>query len=467
MNAARLSGLLLAAPLAACGREEQQPSPPAAAARPPHILLVVADDLGWADVGFHGGEIATPNLDRLAREGVILDRFYVWPVCTPTRAALLTGRSPIRYGLAYGPLKPWDTHGLPASERILPEYLRAAGYRTALVGKWHLGHAQRSQHPNARGFDTFSGCLQGAIDHWTRERAGAVDWQRNGATVREKGYDTDLLAAEAVRLIEEHDPAQPLFLYLAFTAPHTPLQAPEDLVAKYEDLNPQRRAFCAMVEGLDAALGRVVAALERRGMEQDTLLWFASDNGGSPANGGRNAPLAGGKETTHEGGIRVPSLVRWPARIEPGRLCQQVIAAEDLLPTLAAAAGLRLEPPQPLDGRDMLAQILGAAPVPRGDLFLCTLSQSGDAAWYALLRGEWKLVVRLDREGNAQTGLFRVGDDPGEQRDLDGDEPVRVAEMLRALADWRGLQPGPPWRSYEPPAGWTPPRDWAQRAQQE
>lgn len=460
-----LSFLPLALALAAA-QEPAAPTPPAAesGSRPPHILLVIADDLGWADVGFHGGEPATPTLDRLAREGVVLDRFYVHPVCRPTRAALFTGRHPARYGLGYGATRVWDPVALPPEERILPQYLRAAGYRSVFLGKWHLGHSWRSQHPSARGFDHFYGCLQSAIDHQSHEREGAPDWQRNGTTVREEGHATDLLAAEAVRLVEAHDPAQPLFLCLSFTAPHTPLEAPEELVKKYAKLGPDRGRYCAMVEHMDAALATVLAALERRGMARDTLLWFASDNGGSLGEGGSNAPLNGGKRTPYEGGIRVPALVHWPARLRGGQACQQVIAVEDVLPTLAAAAGLRLEPPQPLDGRDVLPQLLGGDPVPREDLFFAARQEYG-VLWFAVIRGEWKLVNRSTSDGLVNNWLYRLDRDPEEKRNVAAGQPEKLAELAAALAAWRAVHDSKQHVSEPQPRNWKPPKDWADLAE--
>lgn len=332
MRRLRLTGALAAVLLASCG---DGPGPSGAPAVPPHILLIVADDLGWADVGYHGDEVRTPNIDALARDGVVLDRFYTQPVCTPTRAAFMTGRHPVRYGLAYGRLKPWEQDGLPEGAPTLAEVLKQAGYATALVGKWHLGHSRRAQHPNARGFDRFYGCLQGAIDHLKHMRAGVVDFQRDGVTVADAGYDTDLFGAEAVRILESHDPARPLFLELAFTSPHTPLEAPEEIVSRYAELPERRRLACAMVEQMDAAIGRVREALERREMAPNTLVFFCSDNGGARRDGGRNLPLNGGKASTFEGGIRVPAVAYWPGHIEGGRTTTQLVTALDLLPTLA------------------------------------------------------------------------------------------------------------------------------------
>ncbi|TAH37127.1 MAG: arylsulfatase [Planctomycetota bacterium] len=445
----------------ACGRAQAPASKTAHPPAPPHIVLIVADDLGWADVGYHNEEVRTPHIDALARAGVVLERFYTQPVCTPTRAALLTGRHPIRYGMAYGPLKPWETSSLPPETPTLAEVLQSAGYATALVGKWHVGHSSRAAHPGARGFERFYGCLQGAIDHLSHERAGAVDFQRDGVTVGDAGYDTDLFAAEAVRIIEDHDPGRPLFLELAFTSPHTPLQAPDELVAKYAQLPERRRLVCAMVEQMDAAIGRVRAALQRRGMDGNTLVFFCSDNGGARRDGGRNLPLNGGKATSFEGGIRVPALAHWPGRIEGGRTAAQFMTALDLLPTLADAAGATL--PAALDGRSMLAQLRGGEPLAREDLFFCDQDDEGNY-WHALIRMPWKLVRQDRADGSVEQYLFDIAQDPTEKSDLAAGNPEVVSALAAAIAVWRAASPGEPPHSSEPPEGWKPPKDWAEPA---
>lgn len=206
----------------------------AASAAPPHILHIVADDLGWKDVGFHGAtDIPTPNLDQLAAGGRRLDRFYVQPMCTPTRAALMTGRYPFRYGLQTIVIPSKGTYGLDTAERTLPQVLGAAGYRTEMIGKWHLGHADRKYWPRQRGFDYHYGAVLGEIDHFTHSAHDVLDWQRDNQTVEEEGYVTQLLGADAVKRIQAHDPAKPLFMHLAFTAPHAPYQAPPEYLERY------------------------------------------------------------------------------------------------------------------------------------------------------------------------------------------------------------------------------------------
>jgi arylsulfatase A-like enzyme len=291
----------------------------AQAAPKPHIVFFLADDLGWKDVGYHGSEIKTPNLDRLSAAGVRLEQFYVQPVCSPTRAALLTGRYPMRYGLQVGVVRPWAQYGLPLAERTLAEALRSAGYRTAIAGKWHLGHFQPAYLPTRRGFDHQYGHYNGALDYWTHVRDGGLDWHRDDKALREEGYTTQLLAKEAVRLITAHDEAKPLFLYLPFNAPHAPLQAPEEYLDRCKEIkNKQRRTYAAMVSCLDDAIGTVTAALQKKGMAKNTLLIFSSDNGGPIKQGATNGPLRAGKGTLYEGGVRVAAWAAWPGKLKAG-----------------------------------------------------------------------------------------------------------------------------------------------------
>jgi len=205
----------------------------------PNIVYIVADDLGWKDVGFHGSDIKTPHIDRLAQGGATLEQFYAQPMCTPTRACLMTGRYPFRYGLQTAVILGPHTYGLPTYEWLLPQALKEAGYRTAIIGKWHLGHADRKYWPRQRGFDYQYGPLIGEIDYFTHESNDVIDWYRNNEPLKEEGYSTTLIGNEAVRLINEHDPATPLYLYLTFNAPHSPYQAPQEYIDRYKNIgNP-------------------------------------------------------------------------------------------------------------------------------------------------------------------------------------------------------------------------------------
>ncbi len=423
----------------------------------PNVVIILADDLGWRDVGYHGSEIATPRIDRLAAGGVVLDRFYAQPTCSPTRAALMTGKTPMRLGIL-SPLSKNNPSGLPLGERLLPEYLRAAGYQTFLTGKWHLGHRQRAYHPNARGFDHFYGHATGGIGYWDHVHGGGLDWQRNGLALREEGYSTHLIADEAVRLIETRDRARPFFLYAAFNAPHLPNEAPSETVDLYRHIeDPHRRVHAAMVTELDRAIGRLIDTLELEGVLDQTLFWFMSDNGGlnpesfPPAilglasrleswfgkpqplvalefirtnaleGGADNTPYREGKQSVLEGGVRVPSLVSWRGRLAPRRSLQMV-TVQDVLPTLLGALGVE-GPMEDLDGANRWASIQDAADEPAPDY---VTHARGDLAYY---RFPWKLIERSD----GARELYQLERDPTEQVDLAPKEGEIVGTLANAL----------------------------------
>jgi arylsulfatase A-like enzyme len=428
------------------------------------VVIILADDLGWADVGFHGSEIRTPNLDRLASQGVRFERFYSYPLCSPTRSALMTGRSPMRLGVAYSVIRPWSDYGVPLEEHLMSQSFKAAGYSTAMTGKWHLGHARAGFMPNARGFDHAYGHVNGAIDYYTHIRDGGLDWHRNGRSVSEDGYSTDLLAAEAARLIENRDRNRPLFLYVPFNAPHTPLQAPQALLDKYASIaDTRRRTFAAMVDALDQGIGRVLGALDRSGMAENTIVFFFSDNGGPTGAGATNTPLRGAKNTTFEGGMRVPAILRWPGRLKPG-VSAQVMTVEDVFPTLAAAAGVSTRNQLPFDGRNLWSQIRDGRAEPREDLFFITESQY--TIYLAVFRREWKLVREISRQdGHTREHLFRSQQDPGEKENLAQRYPEVVRDLAARIERWRAVHPFNGVRFSEaPPAGWKAPPQWAEAA---
>src|SRR6516164_3648693 len=243
-------------------------------ARKPNILYIVADDLGWKDVGFNGcTDFKTPNIDSLAAGGAKLSQFYVQPMCTPTRAALMTGRYPFRYGLQTIVIPTAADYGLDTTEWLMPQCLKEAGYKTAIIGKWHLGHADKKYWPKQRGFDYQYGAMIGELDYFTHDEHGVLDWFRDNEPVREEGYTTTLLGRDAVKLIEQHDTSAPLYLYLTFNAPHTPYQAPKEYVDRCSSIeDPTRRTYAGMVTALDDEIGRVVAALDRKGLRENTII---------------------------------------------------------------------------------------------------------------------------------------------------------------------------------------------------
>ncbi len=440
---------------------------PAAPARP-NVLVILADDLGSADLGCYGGEIETPNLDRLASQGVRFERFHSFPVCSPTRSGLMTGRSPMRLGIIYTVIRPWASYGLPLEEHIMPQSFKAAGYRTSITGKWHLGHSRAAFLPHNRGFDHAYGHVNGAIDYYTHMRDGGLDWHRNGKSVREEGYSTDLVAAETVRLIKGRDRSKPFFHYLPFNAPHAPLQAPQELIAKYSRIqDPTRRRFAAMVDAMDTAVGRVLTTLDQEGIADNTLVLFFSDNGGPIAQGARNTPLRGAKGSVWEGGLRVPAMMRWPGRLKAGSKSAQVATVLDVFPTLAAAAGVQPRNKLPFDGRDLWPSIAGGKTEKREDLFFAIESPRGIE--HAVRSGEWKLVQHAPRGAGAPANyLFRIEEDPNETNDLAAKHPAVVKDLAARIEKWRGLHPPGGVRAEEqPPAGYKAPAQWAEAARGE
>lgn len=430
------------------------------AAETPHIVVVLADDLGNADLGYRGSKIKTPNIDALAAGGVRLESYYGLPLCTPARAALMTGRYPMRQGLQTLVIFPSHRFGLPTDEKTLPQALREVGYRTAMVGKWHLGHADKRYWPNQRGFDHFYGNVVGEVDYFTKDRGGVIDWQRNGTFLEEHGYYTEQIGDEAVSLIERHDTAKPMFLYFASLAPHAPYQAPPEDVAAYDGVfsDKEHREYAAMISALDTQVGRIVTALEKKGMRENTLIFFTSDNGGatsalfatgarSPAereaSGGvalgskppaSNGPFKGGKGGLHEGGVRVPAIVNWPAKIKPG-LMNEPLHHVDLMPTLLALTGGQGDPGKPFDGKDATATILDGKPSPHDDILINVEAFRG-----SIRRGTWKLLKIALLPG--KTELFDLARDPGEKENLAAMHPDVVADLeSRLLAYARQQRP--------------------------
>lgn len=412
----------------------------AQAAKKPNILYIVADDLGFADVGFRSPELATPTIDQLAREGAELEQFYVQPMCTPTRAALMTGRYPMRYGLQSFVILPEQNYGIPLDEKLLPQILKEAGYSTAIIGKWHLGHADRNLWPKQRGFDYQYGALIGEIDYNTHKVHGVTDWYRNNRKLDEPGYVTTLLGKDAVRHIRQHDPAKPLFMYLAFTAPHTPFQAPKAYVDRFTSItDPNRRTYAAMINAMDEQIGAVLAELSRKGMRDDTLVIFHSDNGGvtSAAFAGqietkgqlpaRNTPLRNGKGSLDEGGTRAVALANWPGRIKPGKV-DQPLHVVDMLPTLAARAGASLTGTKPLDGVDVWQTLSQGAPSPRTEIVY-----NVEMFRAALRQGDWKLNLRATLPTKVE--LYNVAKDPGETTNVAADNAPLVAALQKRIDD--------------------------------
>lgn len=406
----------------------------------PHILYIMSDDQGWKDVGFHGSDIKTPNLDRLAQTGAQLEQYYAQPMCTPSRAALMTGRYPHRYGLQTAVIPSAGTYGLATDEWLLPQALKEVGYETAIVGKWHLGHADRKYWPKQRGFDYQYGPILGEIDYFTHSAHGKIDWYRNNQLVKEEGYATTLLGQDAAKQIQEHDPKTPLFLYLTFTAPHAPYQAPQEYLDRYKSItDPNRRAYAAMITAMDDEIGRVLAALDKRGMRDNTLIVFQSDNGGPRSakftgevdtSGGTipadNGPFRDGKASNYEGGTRVVALANWRGHIKPGSVVNQPMHIVDWYPTLTGLAGAKSDPKKPLDGMNVWPALAGGKIAIRNEVVY------GIEPFRAALRqGDWKLVWRTVLPSQAQ--LFNLAKDPGEKNNLAEQQPEMVSKLQQQI----------------------------------
>lgn len=439
-------------------------------ARQPNVVILLADDLGWADVGYHGGEIETPSIDRLAREGVRLEHFYSAPICSPTRAALMTGRDPLKLGIAYDQIHPWYNAGLAPKSLTIAELFRRDGYRTGLIGKWHLGHTYAHQTPNAQGFDHFWGHLHTNTDFFEHVRESGHDLQENGKSVKEPDtYLTHLEAREAVRFIVERDRSKPFLLYVPFTAPHSPMQAPETTIEKYASLprTDYRRTYAAMVDEMDQAIGRILDTLDEEGIADDTIVLFFSDNGGSNIFGGTNTPLRGQKGQTFEGGIRVPAVLRWPSRLEAGSVMDQRMAVTDVMPTLARAASVRLPTTADLDGENMWPALHRDQKVPRRRAlgFVSEIPIPG-LIHTAIFDGRWKLVQVIQErqtETLVRNFLFDIEADPNETNDLSQRYGAVLQRMQRLMIDWRKQHPlGGTRGTLVAHPGWVAPRDWAE-----
>ena len=419
------------------------------AADPPNILILIADDLGWRDVGYHGSEIKTPTLDKLATNGVKLERHYVYPTCSPTRCGLLTGRNPSRFNIQ-GPIGDRSELSLPANTRTLASTLKERGYDTALFGKWHLG-LRPEVGPRKFGFDQTYGYFHGQIDQLTHiYKNGDRTWHRNDQFVDEKGHATDLIADESVRFLEAKRD-KPFFLWVAFSVPHHPIQEEEKWLAPYKDSikDPSRRIYAASVAHMDAAIGRIVETLEKRGQLKNTLILFTSDNGGQQnymsktdyegKHGpnptlGDNKPLRGWKGELHEGGIRVPAFVHWDEKLKP-RVLDERVSYLDWFPTFVKLAGAEIDTGWKLDGEDAIKLLNGKKKRIPPLLYWYTGRDRGVLDFNA--DGDWKLVVSQRKDAIVE--LYNLTDDPAEKTNLAEKNPQRVEELKKILAQQKLL----------------------------
>jgi arylsulfatase A-like enzyme len=414
------------------------------AAERPNILVIVADDLGYADVGFQGcKDIPTPHLDKLAAQSIRCTNGYVsHPFCSPTRAGLLTGRYQHRFGHENNPawLPESTVAGLPLSQTTLPQLLKKSGYTTGAVGKWHLG-AHPQFHPMKRGFEEYYGMLGGGHVYFPDEKGGPeylIPMNRNGADEPLKEYITTALGKEAAAFTERHSgDGKPWFLYLTFNAPHTPLSAPKETIAKLAHIvNEDRRVYGAMILEMDAAIGHVITALDEKKQRENTLIFFVSDNGGPDisARTGKpcftdNTPLRGHKGAVFEGGMRVPFLVSWPAKLKPGTFDHPVIAI-DFLPTSVAVAGGQIPGDLSVDGVNLLPHLSGEKTTPPHETIFWRTSGPGQN--YAARSGKWKFV----RLPGTEPQLFDLSVDVGEKNNVAAANPEVLKKIEAEVDAW-------------------------------
>ena len=411
--------------------------------RKPNVVVIVGDDMGYADVGVQGGkDIPTPHIDAIAKSGVRFTSGYVSaPYCSPTRAGLLSGRYQTRFGHEFNPAA-GPNEGLPLTETTMANRLKANGYRTALVGKWHLGNGER--HPMKRGFDEFFGFLGGSHDYFN-----PMGVLRGTEPAGDKTYLTDALGRESVAFIDKNK-TTPFFLYLAFNAVHTPMQADDPRLKKFASIpSQQRRTYAAMMSAMDDAVGEVIKKLKDEKLTNDTLVLFFSDNGGptmkgTTINGSVNSPLRGSKRTTLEGGIRVPFFASWPGHIPAGTIDDRPVIQLDILPTALAAAGIEVKPDWKLEGVNLMPYLTGKAKDPPHEALFWRFGNQ-----MAIRKGDYKLVkydlAADDSTGTSPAKLYHLKDDVGEATDLAAKQPDKAKELWATWQDWDKANVAPLW----------------------
>ncbi|TWU51394.1 sulfatase-like hydrolase/transferase [Rubripirellula reticaptiva] len=422
----------------------------------PNVVVMLADDLGWGAVSYHSDWTETPNVDRLAGEGIELDRFYVAPMCTPTRAGLMTGRYPIRFGLARAVIPPQRNFGLSVQERTIADALGEAGYKhRGIFGKWHLGHHDVKWHPLSRGFTHFEGHYNGAIDYFKLERDGERDWHINHTPSAKQGYATDLIAEAASDFIRESAvDAAPYFCYVPFNAPHSPFQAKPEDIARYakNSKTDDEATLKAMIWSMDQGVGQVLRAIEDSGEADNTQVWFLSDNGGVGQFKANNRPLHGSKLTTFEGGVRVVACVRWPAKWQGGRKLDNTIGYIDVLPTVLASAGVDSnfgrDANSKLDGSNLCGLLEGTVTdFPERDWYSYHGQSGAERETIAIKTAQWKLVVigpdvaQSEITDKHEIHLYRMPDDLLERENLADQHPDVVKDLFAKLQAYRSLQP--------------------------
>ena len=428
----------------------------------PNIVIILADDLGWNDVSYHGSEIKTPNIDKLISSGVELDRFYVQPTCSPTRAELMTGKSAMRLGITR-PISKNQKLGLGLEEKILPQYLKELNYSTYLLGKWHLGSYIPDYFPTRRGFDYFYGYLTGGIGYWDHIHGGGHDWQRNEVGLREDGYVTQLIKNDTLKIIDNHDFTNPIFLNVNFGAPHIPNEAPEESVLKFSYIdNETRRIHAAMVHEMDNAIGEIIAALEKENVLKNTIVMFASDNGGltpdvklnpsflsipkkigvcdtknrfgikifqwiceNYSGGSSNKPLPEGKMSVSEGGIRVPAVIWWPGKFENSK-SENFITMMDVLPTILDLINYKNE--IEVDGQSRVSALNDNDNSESSKYVVTNIINDK----YAVIEMPYKLITSTDGDQ-----LYNILDDPSENLNIASENQEIVFKLKNTLSQWK------------------------------
>ena len=428
----------------------------------PNIVIILADDLGWNDVSYHGSEIKTPNIDNLISSGVELDRFYVQPTCSPTRAELMTGKSAMRLGITR-PISKNQKLGLGLEEKILPQYLKELNYSTYLLGKWHLGSYIPDYFPTRRGFDYFYGYLTGGIGYWDHIHGGGHDWQRNEVGLREDGYVTQLIKNDTLKIINDHDFTNPIFLNVNFAAPHIPNEAPEESVLKFSYIEDEtRRLHAAMIHEMDNAIGEIIAALEKENVLKNTIVMFASDNGGltpdvklnppflsipkkigicdtknkfgikifqwiceNYSGGSSNKPLPEGKMSVSEGGIRVPAVIWWPGKLEYSK-SENFITMMDVLPTILDLINYKIE--IEVDGKSRVGSLIDNDNSESSKYVVTNIINDK----YAVIEMPYKLITSANGDQ-----LYNILDDPSENLNIASENQEIVFELKNTLSQWQ------------------------------
>lgn len=437
-------------------------------AQKPNIIVIVADDLGWGDLSYHGSVIQTPNIDRIAREGIEMNRYYVAPVSSPTRCGLMTGRYPSRFGIRETVIPPWRDYGLDENERTMADMLGDNGYTNrAAIGKWHMGHSRLRYYPLNRGFTHFYGCLNGALDYFTHLREGELDWHNDWESCYDEGYTTDLIAAEAARCIGEYTPGDPYFLYVCFNAPHSPNEAPEDEIAKHISLDEFAQlkkkdqkgyTYRAMVSRMDAGVGTIMDALEKSGERDNTIVLFMSDNGSDPGQApyGNSGELRGTKFEEWEGGVRADAAIWWPDGFKNGRKIEQVTGFVDMMPTFADIVGdAKANQTRPWDGISIYPVLKGKKTVIPRDMYL---------GMGAAVNDRYKMILagKSARMKLKEDFVTDIVENVSEKGKLAGVSDAKAVEHLRSvIEEGDAIIPVHPEIPYgEGSKGFVAPKEW-------